>query len=91
MGSSIIKNILKSSLNMQSDFNLTKGDIMDCLKMKDLECCSKCGNSHEGSCSTEAVYFYWFPECPYDIPSEVLIVGDWTKWHRREKMNRVVS
>ena len=58
--------------------------------MKELELCQKCGNSHDGSCSTEAVYFYWFPDNFYHVPHEVLIVGDWSKWQRREKMNKVV-
>ena len=48
--------------------------------------CEKCGNMHCGSCSTEAIYFYWYPEAN-ETAKEVYIIGDWTKWQRRELMS----
>lgn len=59
--------------------------------MDELEFCVICGNAHEGSCSTEAVYFYWIPEEGETEPNQVYIVGDWSRWGKKEKMNKITT
>lgn len=51
--------------------------------MEEFNYCSKCGNSHEDDCSTEAVYFYWIPSPFEALPQEAFIIGDWTKWQKK--------
>lgn len=53
--------------------------------MDDFDQCGKCGNSHDGACSTEPVHFYWYPPANQQV-EQVSVVGDWTKWQRKEPM-----
>ena len=56
--------------------------------MSAIDQCAKCGNIHEGSCSTNTLYFYWYPS-ESETPKEIFIVGDWHQWVHYEKMNKV--
>jgi hypothetical protein len=48
----------------------------------DIDLCPTCGNNHSGSCTTNLIYFVWYPPHGAQV-NEAELVGDWHKWQNK--------